>query len=78
MIEEALRCSELVEVITDWLEGTMPEGRCAEMEEHLAICPHCLDYVDQMRATTALLRQLDDDFRDDSHQRLLRAFRSWR
>jgi anti-sigma factor RsiW len=77
MIEEALRCAELVEVITDWLEGAMPERRCAEVEEHLAICPHCLDYVDQMRATTALLRQLDDDFHDDTHQRLLRAFRSW-
>jgi anti-sigma factor RsiW len=77
MIEEALRCSELVEVITDWLEGVMPESRCAEMEEHLAICPHCLEYVDQMRATTALLRQLDDDFHDGTHLRLLRAFRSW-
>jgi anti-sigma factor (TIGR02949 family) len=78
MIDEALRCVDFVEVVTEWLEGAMSEERRSEVEEHLAICPHCLEYVGQMRATTRLLRQLaDDDAPDDSHQRLLRAFRSW-
>jgi anti-sigma factor RsiW len=77
MIEVGVRCSELVDVITDWMEGAMPEGRAAELEEHLAICPHCVDYVDQMRTATALLRRLNDDLDDGNHQRLLRAFRTW-
>lgn len=80
MIEVALRCSELVNVITEWMEGAMPEGRCAELEEHLAICPHCVHYLDQIRFTTRLLAALDDSVlppSGESHERLVRAFRSW-
>lgn len=82
MIDEAVRCAELVEAVTDWLENALPEERQAEVEEHLAICPWCVEYANQMRVTTRLLGRLGDDEAPpappESHERLLRAFRSWR
>lgn len=79
MIAEPVRCRELVEVVTDWLERALPEARLEEVEEHLAICPDCVHYVDQIRVTTQLLRDVDrtGEKQDGSHERLLRAFRSW-
>ncbi len=79
MIAEQVRCRELVEVVTDWLEQALPEVRLEEVEEHLAICPDCVRYVDQVRVTTELLRGVDrtGEKQDVSHEPLLRAFRSW-
>jgi predicted anti-sigma-YlaC factor YlaD len=79
VIAEPVRCRELVEVVTDWLEQALPEARLEEVEEHLAICPDCVRYVDQVRVTTQLLRDVDrsGETQDGSHERLLRAFRSW-
>jgi anti-sigma factor RsiW len=79
MIHDALVCRELVELVTDWLEGALPEPRRAEVEEHLAICPGCVAYVDQMRATTRVLRQVDrEPVPGETRQQLLDAFRAWR
>ncbi len=45
-----LICQEIVELITDYLEDAMePELRSA-FDEHLAGCPHCTHYVDQIEA----------------------------
>lgn len=48
-------CVELVELLTDYLEGALPPDEVAAIEAHLAVCPPCRVYLDQMRATIALL-----------------------
>jgi len=74
-----MACQELVEVITDYLEGTLPELDRVRFEEHLRTCPACHEYVEQMRALIRLsggltARSLDTD----SVDALLHAFRDWR
>ena len=76
---EDMTCQELVELVTEYLEGTLPpfEFRC--FERHLATCAGCATYVDQMRRTIQLLGRLAvDDIPADEQSTLLDLFRNWR
>ena len=42
-------CREFVEDVTAYLDGGLPEDVVALVEEHLADCPHCREYLAQMR-----------------------------
>lgn len=50
MAQPTLPCVELVERVTDWMEGALTPEERLDVEEHLAICPHCTEYVHQLRA----------------------------
>jgi anti-sigma factor RsiW len=72
-------CNELVDVITDYLEGTLPEADRRRFEKHLEECSFCVTYVEQMRATVARLGtgaapELPEEARED----VLAAFKDWR
>jgi anti-sigma factor RsiW len=75
---DEMSCRELVEVITDYLEGSLPwEGRL-RFEAHLEECPYCVNYLDQMRETIATVGRLNEDTLDpEARDRLLQAFRGW-
>jgi anti-sigma factor RsiW len=76
---EEMSCRELVDVITDYLEGTMAEDDSARFEAHLGECPYCVNYLDQMRDTIAALGELSEDSIDPgTREELLAAFRGWR
>lgn len=49
-----LTCRELVELVTDYLEGALNVDERARFEAHLADCEACRDYVEQMRTTVRL------------------------
>ncbi|HSB86288.1 MAG TPA: zf-HC2 domain-containing protein [Ilumatobacteraceae bacterium] len=49
----------LVELVTDWLEGELPEPTRGELELHVATCAGCIAYVEQMRATQSALNRLE-------------------
>jgi len=55
-----LSCKELVELVTDYLEGVLDPSRLAALDAHLAGCDGCGAYVEQMRQTVAALRGLGD------------------
>jgi anti-sigma factor RsiW len=55
-----LSCRELVELVTDYLEGVLDPSRLASLDAHLAACDGCDTYVEQMRQTVAALRDLGD------------------
>jgi anti-sigma factor RsiW len=55
-----LSCRELVELVTDYLEGVLDTARLAALDAHLAACDGCGTYVEQMRQTVAALRGLGD------------------
>ena len=82
MNDDALRemaCQELVNVITDYLEGTLPESDCARFEAHLATCPACQEYLEQMRALVRLTGSLDaNSLEPATVDSLLGAFRRWK
>ena len=76
---DEMTCRELVDVITDYLEGALPEADRARVEQHLGECPYCVSYLDQMRATIVTLGELREEslpapVRDD----LMAAFRDWK
>jgi predicted anti-sigma-YlaC factor YlaD len=77
--ETDLSCQELVELVTDYLEGALPALQRARFEEHLARCSGCRNYLAQMRITIDSLGRLTEDAipaqaRDD----LLGVFRNWK
>lgn len=71
-------CQEVVELVTEYLEGAMePENRDL-FERHLAICPGCEAYLEQMRTTIELTGALrEEDIAPEVLDRLVTAFRGW-
>ncbi len=59
MIHDPFDCKMLVELVTDWLEGELPEPTRSELELHVATCAGCIAYVEQMRTTQAALARLE-------------------
>jgi anti-sigma factor RsiW len=55
MVEKPnITCQELIDFLYQYLEGELPEDRCFEFERHLKVCPDCVNYVEQYRATMRL------------------------
>lgn len=74
-----LTCREIVELLTDYLEGALIARERARVEEHLATCPGCRAYVEQLRTTIGMLGRLrEEDVSPGLLSALLRAFRGWR
>jgi anti-sigma factor RsiW len=46
-----MTCREVVELVSDYLDGALPPEVAARLEDHLKDCDHCTAYVAQMRAT---------------------------
>ena len=76
---EDLSCQELVELVTDYLEGALDERHVQAFERHLAGCDGCTAYLEQFRVTIRLTGTLTpDDLSPDAETALLQAFRDWR
>ncbi|MEO8424226.1 MAG: zf-HC2 domain-containing protein [Actinomycetota bacterium] len=74
-----LRCQEVVEIVTDYLEGAMSESDRIRFEEHLTICDGCTSYVQQMRETIRLAGMLtEEQIPKEQRAALIDAFRGWR
>jgi len=75
----ALTCRELVELVTDYLEGVLPQLERARFEDHLAGCGPCTKYLAQMRRTLTLVGRLTEgSVSAEAREALLGAFRDWR
>jgi anti-sigma factor RsiW len=72
-------CRQFVEDVTAYLEDALSETVMALVEQHLADCPHCREYLAQMRETITLTRVVTehdvDEMPADVRERLMRAFR---
>ena len=78
MSDRALTCHEVIEIITDYLEGALPVDDRRRVEEHLAICDGCTTYLEQMRETIRLTGKLtEEQVPEEQKAALLDAFRSW-
>ena len=76
---QRLTCRELVELVTDYLEGALAEGERARFEDHLAGCGPCTIYLTQMRRTLTLVGRLTEgSVSAEARDALLGAFRGWR
>ena len=74
-----MTCREMVELITDYLEGALSPADRARAEEHLATCGPCNAYLEQMRLTIEAVGALTEESISPAAQAdLLRAFRGWK
>ena len=74
-----LVCRELVELVTDYLEGTLSRRDRARFEAHIAACEHCTEYLAQFRETLRLTGMLrESDVSPEAADALLEHFRNWR
>jgi anti-sigma factor RsiW len=77
--DPGLTCRELVELVSDYLEGALPPSDRARFETHIGGCDNCAAYLRQMRETVALLGTLPADALSPEAERELRAaFREWK
>ena len=73
---EHVSCQEVVELVTDYLEGALSPEQAALFEQHLNFCDGCDWYVDQMRTTVAAVGRIEEtDVPPQVRDRLLAAFR---
>lgn len=71
-------CREAVELVTDYLEGALSRRDQARLETHLAACPHCSEYLAQMRVTIAALGRVEPgSLAPEARDELVSLYRRW-
>jgi anti-sigma factor RsiW len=74
-----ITCRELVELVTDYLDGALTSADRSRFEQHLLICDGCSAHVGQLRQTRRALGALGEEQIDGAVRAdLLNAFREWR
>jgi anti-sigma factor RsiW len=74
-----MTCRELVQLITDYLEGGLPRRDRRRFKRHLRACDGCTTYVEQMRETIRVTGVLaEDDLSPQARDELLAVFRDWK
>jgi anti-sigma factor RsiW len=74
-----MTCQELVELVTEYLEGTLTVELRARFEKHLAVCPGCVDYLDQVRRTIAATGHLSEESLEPAaRDQLMALFDNWK
>lgn len=73
-----LVCREVVELVSDYLEGALDPAERERFERHLAGCDGCSAYLEQMRGTLRVAGSLSPEDVDPAmRERLIAAFREW-
>ena len=71
-------CQELVELVTDYLEGELSPIEVERFEHHISGCDACSMYLEQMRSTIAALGRIPpESLSAEAERELLAAFRDW-
>jgi anti-sigma factor RsiW len=79
MTPATMNCHTLVELVTDYLEGALPEDERARLEAHLAQCDGCTRYLEQIRTTMRLTGMLtEDQIEPEARSALRDVYRAWR
>jgi len=77
---EHVTCQEVVELVTDYVEGALDQEETTLVEQHLNFCDGCDWYVHQIRATIAAVGRVraEEEVPQEVKAKLLDAFREWR
>ncbi len=72
-------CRQAVQLMAGYLDGALSARDKAKLERHLAACPHCAEYLAQLRATIDALGRVEpDDLPDEALDELVALYRQWR
>jgi predicted anti-sigma-YlaC factor YlaD len=78
-MEKQITCREVVELVTDYLEGSLSAEIRVQLDRHLAECDGCSAYLDQMRQTIRLTGQFrEESLSSEQRDELLRLFQDWK
>ncbi len=73
-----MACRELVELVTDYLDGRLTVPERLRFEAHLAACSGCRAYLGQMRLTLGVLGRISErTISPEARERLLSVYRAW-
>ena len=73
-----IRCHQIVELVTDYIEGGLDEQDRTRFEMHILVCRGCENYLDQMRRAAEVTGEVpDEEPEPEQMEELLDAFRSW-
>ena len=73
-----IACRQAVELVTAYLEDALSARDRARFEAHLEGCPHCTEYLDQMRRTLAAMGRIEPDAIDpETRTELVALYRRW-
>jgi anti-sigma factor RsiW len=76
---DPLVCREFVELVTDYLEGALPEAERVRFEAHIEECDGCAGYLEDMRRLAGSLPEAPQPPLDPATREvLLRAYRDVR
>jgi len=79
LLRRDLVCQQAVELVTDYLEGALSRRARLRFEAHLAGCPHCTEYLAQMRETIRLAGRLElEDLTPEQRDDFVELYRRWR
>ena len=79
MSGQQLTCEELVEIVTEYLDGGLSDAERERFEEHVVVCSGCANYLDQIRMTIEIAGRVTvDDLMEETKTELLAAFRGWK
>jgi anti-sigma factor RsiW len=74
-----LVCQQVVEMVTAYLEDGLSRSERRRLEKHLAGCPHCTEYLAQIRVTIRLAGRLaPEDLTAGMRADLTEVYRRWR
>ena len=73
-----MACREVVDLVTAYLEGTLPARDQQRLAAHLEACAHCGAYVEQIRVTIAITGAIEpEQLSDEAATELHAVFRAW-
>lgn len=79
LLSRDLVCQQVVELVTDYLEGSLSRRQRRRFEAHLAGCPNCTKYLAQMQATIRLTGSLGpEDLTPEMRDDFIAIYRRWR
>ena len=78
LLSRDLVCQQVVELVTDYLEGSLSRSQRRRFEAHLAGCPHCSKYLAQIQATIRLTGTLrPEDLTPEMREDFIAIYRRW-
>lgn len=74
-------CRQVVELLTDYLEGALAAADRQRLEAHLADCPHCTEYLRQLKLTIEAAGRVShdlDELAPEARDELVTLYRRWK
>jgi anti-sigma factor RsiW len=73
-----LVCREAVALMGDYLDGTLRGADRTRLERHLAACPHCTEYLAQLRVTIEVVGRAEPEaLSEEALDDLVALYRRW-